>query len=121
RQTLRVRPADPSRMAEVGALLHEVTGQAPTSPGIGELAVPVDGDAVMTRTVALLAERGIGVTELALHLPGLDEVFTAPAGQGPTMPATRAGGAPPPPRCPGPPPAPTGPTPPPRRCSARSG
>ena len=82
RQTLRVRPSDPSRMSEVGSLLHEVTGQTPTSPGIGELAVRVDGDAVMTRTVALLAERGIGVTELALHLPGLDEVFTALTGHG---------------------------------------
>jgi len=82
RQTLRVRPSDPSRMSEVGSLLHEVTGQTPTTPGIGELAVRVDGDAVMTRTVALLAERGIGVTELALHLPGLDEVFTALTGHG---------------------------------------
>ena len=88
RQTLRVRPADAARMGEVGALLHEVTGQTPTTPGIGELAVRVDGDAVMTRTVALLAERGIGVTELALHLPGLDEVFTALTGHGATNDGT---------------------------------
>ena len=39
------------------------------------LAVPVADDSALTATVSRLASAGIGVTELSLHLPSLDEVF----------------------------------------------
>jgi oleandomycin transport system ATP-binding protein len=44
------------------------------------LQVPVRGDEALTETVALLSAEGIAVTELALKLPGLDEVFAALTG-----------------------------------------
>jgi oleandomycin transport system ATP-binding protein len=85
-QTLRVRPADPGRLDEVGAVLAEVAsaGAVPQSPGRGVLSVPVDGDAALTAAVGRLAATGIPVTELSLHLPSLDEVFF-------TLTGTRAG------------------------------
>jgi oleandomycin transport system ATP-binding protein len=72
---LTVRPADRSRLAEVTAILREVTGAQPDSPGRDVASVAVDGDAALAVTVAKLAQAGIAVTELSLHLPSLDEVF----------------------------------------------
>ncbi len=75
-QTLEVRPADPARLEETAAILGAVStaGRAePTRKGV--LAVPVAGDDALAATVERLASAGIGVTELALHLPSLDEVF----------------------------------------------
>ena len=42
--------------------------------------MPVEGDAALTAVVAQLSTAGIAVTELALRLPGLDEVFFALTG-----------------------------------------
>jgi len=39
------------------------------------LSVPVENDRAMTAVVRRLDEAGIGVIELSLHLPSLDEVF----------------------------------------------
>jgi oleandomycin transport system ATP-binding protein len=81
-QTLRVRPTDPARLDEVQAILAEVAGGSrsaagaePLSPARGVLSVPVAGDEALTAAVARLGAAGIGVTELSLHLPSLDEVF----------------------------------------------
>ena len=81
-QTLRVRPADPTRLPEVLALLDIVAapGTAPSAETgaasrPGAASVPVTGDAVLAGIAAALAEAGIEVTELALQLPSLDEVF----------------------------------------------
>ena len=80
-QTLRVRPTDPARLDEVRAILAEVAGGRsaagadPQSPARGVLSVPVAGDEALTAAVARLGAAGIGVTELSLHLPSLDEVF----------------------------------------------
>jgi oleandomycin transport system ATP-binding protein len=41
----------------------------------GVLTVPVDGDVAFTAVVRRLDDAGIGVVELALRLPSLDEVF----------------------------------------------
>ena len=82
-QTLEVRPSrvdDLGRAAEI--LTTVATGGAKADeirPGV--LAVPVDGDAALTTAVARLAEAGISVTELSLHLPSLDEVFFALTGR----------------------------------------
>ena len=76
-QTLEVRPADLARMEETATILSQVstgvTGAVEDRKGV--LSVPVADDAALTATVARLAAAGIGVTELSLHLPSLDEVF----------------------------------------------
>ncbi len=75
-QTLEVRPTDPARLEETAAILGAVsTAGAAEQPRKGVLSVPVAGDDVLPATVARLASAGIGVTELSLHLPSLDEVF----------------------------------------------
>ncbi len=75
-QTLRVRPADPVRLPEVRALLDAVAAPSTEVSVDGRAAsVPVTGDAVLAGTAVALANAGIEVTELALHLPSLDEVF----------------------------------------------
>ncbi len=75
-QTLEVRPSDPSRLEETAAILGAVaTAGVVEQPRNGVLSVPVAGDDALPATVARLASAGIGVTELSLHLPSLDEVF----------------------------------------------
>ncbi|MFI0422913.1 ATP-binding cassette domain-containing protein [Spongiactinospora sp. 9N601] len=74
-QTILVRPTDPARLEETGAILSAVAGRRAESPGRGVITVPVDGDAAFTEVVGRLAAAGIGVTELSLRLPSLDEVF----------------------------------------------
>jgi oleandomycin transport system ATP-binding protein len=79
-QTIEVRPTDPARLGEVAAILVAVAGRTPESTSRGVLTVPVDGDAAFLAVVRRLEEAGIGVTELSLRLPSLDEVFFALTG-----------------------------------------
>src|SRR4051794_26609563 len=74
-QRLTVRPADPTRLADVAAIVGELTGVHVEAPERGTVSVPVRGDEVLADAVARLADAGITVTELSLHLPSLDEVF----------------------------------------------
>jgi oleandomycin transport system ATP-binding protein len=75
-QTLEVRPSDPDRLEETAAILSQVSSGAKADEiRKGMLAVPVSSDDAMTQTVARLSAAGIGVLELSLHLPSLDEVF----------------------------------------------
>ncbi|NUR31938.1 MAG: ATP-binding cassette domain-containing protein [Catenulispora sp.] len=74
-QTLTVQPSDPARLAEAAALLQQVSGAKVESPRQGVVAAPVKSDSALTETVARLHAAGIGVHELSLHLPSLDEVF----------------------------------------------
>ncbi|GAA2338003.1 daunorubicin resistance protein DrrA family ABC transporter ATP-binding protein [Dactylosporangium salmoneum] len=77
-QTLEVRPADERDLPRTAEILAMVSsGAAPETLRDGKLAVPVSGDAAMAEVVARLTAEGIGVTELSLHLPSLDEVFFA--------------------------------------------
>jgi oleandomycin transport system ATP-binding protein len=80
-QTLTVQPADPARLAEAAALLQQVSGSKAESPRQGVVAVPVKNDSALTETVARLHAAGIGVHELSLHLPSLDEVFFSLVGR----------------------------------------
>ena len=80
-QTLVVRPTDAADLPRVTALLAEVGTRAPEHPSDDQVAVPVAGDDALVRTVARLAEEQIPVTELALRLPSLDEVFYALTGR----------------------------------------
>jgi len=49
--------------------------------------VPVAGEAVLPLAVERFAAAGIGLTELSLHLPSLDEVFLTLTGR-PAEPGT---------------------------------
>jgi oleandomycin transport system ATP-binding protein len=82
--TLRVRPADPSRVPDALRVLDAVAAQgtsasADTAAGArpGAVSVPVTDDYVLDEAVPALRRAGVEVTELALHLPSLDEVFHA--------------------------------------------
>jgi oleandomycin transport system ATP-binding protein len=82
RQTLDVRPADPADLAAVAGIVTAAVGRAPTQaaedPGL--LSVPVDDAQVLPAVVGQLAAGQIEVTELALRLASLDEVFMALTG-----------------------------------------
>jgi oleandomycin transport system ATP-binding protein len=95
-QTLRVRPTDPTRLPDVLTLLEGVAAPGTSAaPDVaagsrpGAASVPVTGDAALAALVGALVRAGIGVTELALHLPSLDEVFRSLTGA-PTQTDDRA-------------------------------
>ncbi|ATO16995.1 daunorubicin/doxorubicin resistance ABC transporter ATP-binding protein DrrA [Micromonospora sp. WMMA2032] len=81
-QTIVVRPTEPDRIGEVAEILRASTGTEPELPRPGLLTVPVEGDAPFTAVVRRLDDAGIGVAELALRLPSLDEVFFTLTGHG---------------------------------------
>jgi len=55
--------------------------------------VPVADDDALTRVVGELAAEGIGVSELSLRLPSLDEVFYSLTGQAENASSTNLEGA----------------------------
>jgi oleandomycin transport system ATP-binding protein len=89
-QTLSVRPADPARLDEVATLVGEIAGALPDRTGAGVVRVPVTDDSALHAAVARLASAGISVTELALTLPSLDEVFFTLTGRPTDAAATDA-------------------------------
>jgi len=74
-QTLEVRPSSIDDIARVTELLGHVGTRAPEHPAPDLVSVPVASELALTETVARLAAESIGVTELSLRLPSLDEVF----------------------------------------------
>jgi len=81
-QTIEVRPEDSLRLGEVAQIISEVAGRRAEHRGRDVVTVQVDGDAPFAEAVHRLEAAGIGVTELALRLPSLDEVFYALTGHG---------------------------------------
>ncbi|MEV0431540.1 DUF4162 domain-containing protein [Micromonospora sp. NPDC050495] len=75
RQTIAVQPRDPRRLAEVERIISEVAGRKAEPRGRDVVTVQVDGDTAFAEVVRRLEAGGIGVTELGLRLPSLDEVF----------------------------------------------
>ena len=82
--TLRVRPADPARVPDALRVLDAVaapgtSASADRAAGArpGTVSVPVTGDAALDEAVPALRRAGVEVIDLALHLPGLHEVFHA--------------------------------------------
>jgi oleandomycin transport system ATP-binding protein len=77
RQTLDVRPADPADIARAIDLVTAAVGMPPVrsdeDPGL--LSVPVDDAQILPIVVTRLQDSQIEVTELALRLASLDEVF----------------------------------------------
>jgi oleandomycin transport system ATP-binding protein len=82
-QTLDVRPADPADLGTVTRIVEQAVGTAPTAqpedPGLLSVSVENRADA-LPAVVRALGEQGIAVTELALRLASLDEVFLALTG-----------------------------------------
>ncbi|GAB2886170.1 ATP-binding cassette domain-containing protein [Streptomyces mayteni] len=76
RQTLDVRVADPSQLAEARDRIARIVGTAPVVDAASRhiSAAVVDGRA-MPAVVRSLDEAGVEVAELALRLPSLDDVF----------------------------------------------
>ena len=88
-QRLSVRPTDNTRLDDVRAILRDLgNGAVPETAGRDTLSVPVDGDDALTAAVARLHSAAIGVDELSLHLPSLDEVFFTLTGTGTAEPTT---------------------------------
>ncbi len=79
-QTLEVRPSSVDDVARVTELLARVGTRTPEHPAPDLVSVPVASELALTETVARLAAENIGVTELSLRLPSLDEVFYALTG-----------------------------------------
>jgi oleandomycin transport system ATP-binding protein len=81
-QTLDVRPTDPADLPAVTSIVAAAVGTAPSPHGDdpGLLSVAVDDAEVLPAVVRGLQERGVQVTELALRLASLDEVFLALTG-----------------------------------------
>jgi oleandomycin transport system ATP-binding protein len=81
-QTLDVRPTDPADLGRVAGIVAAAVGTAPASteddPGL--LSVAVDDAQALPVVVARLQSEDIPVTELALRLASLDEVFLALTG-----------------------------------------
>ena len=81
-QTLDVRPADPADLTRVTGIVAAAVGRAPVSteedPGL--LSVPVDDAQALPAVISGLQAERIEVTELALRLASLDEVFMALTG-----------------------------------------
>jgi oleandomycin transport system ATP-binding protein len=81
-QTLDVRPTEPGDLGAVAAIVEAAVGQPPVrrpdDPGL--LSVPVDDPEVLPTVVHRLHQERIPVTELALRLASLDEVFLALTG-----------------------------------------
>jgi oleandomycin transport system ATP-binding protein len=83
-QTLDVRPRDPADLPAASAVVEKVVGIAPSqrADDIGLLSVPVEDDDAFATVVNRLRAERIEVTELALRLASLDEVFLVLTGHG---------------------------------------
>jgi len=82
-QTLDVRPADPADLPVVRRIVEQAVGAAPVArpddPGLLSVSVENKADA-MPAVVRALQDQDVAVTELALRLASLDEVFLALTG-----------------------------------------
>ncbi|MGC0143334.1 ATP-binding cassette domain-containing protein [Pseudactinotalea sp. Z1732] len=90
-----IQPRDPT-MTEVAAdTVQHLTGHAPDRTGRGVLTVPVNGEDEFARIVHHLRAADVEVSELALRLPTLDEVFlTLTGGSARAHTESKAGTAP---------------------------
>jgi oleandomycin transport system ATP-binding protein len=81
-QTLDVRPTDPADLVRVSEIVAAAVGRPPvaTEEDPGLLSVAVEDPEALPTVVAKLQAESIRVTELALRLASLDEVFMALTG-----------------------------------------
>lgn len=76
-----VRPTDPHQLAEVGEVVAQATGRLIERTAGDVIMAAIDDGRAFTRTVRALETAGISAAEIALRLPGLDEVFFTLTGQ----------------------------------------
>ncbi|MDX6231508.1 MAG: oleandomycin transport system ATP-binding protein [Nocardioidaceae bacterium] len=81
-RSLQVRPTNVRDTADIRAVLSRITGRSVEEPTRGLLTTPIEDEKDFTDVVVDLAARGIPVTEIALKLPSLDEVFFTLTGKG---------------------------------------
>ena len=81
-QTLDVRPTDPADLPRAAEIIAGVVGRTPstTAEDPGLLSIAVDDEQALPAVVARLQTAHLPVTELALRLASLDEVFMALTG-----------------------------------------
>ncbi len=80
-QVLQISPADPARMAEVTALMANLTGAEVVTDAEADVATVPVGDAALPRHIFReLDDRGIELAEFTLRKASLDEVFFALTG-----------------------------------------
>jgi len=85
-QTLTVRPVDRAHSPVVAQVLEQVTGSVPSTDARGTSSVPVPDPALLGPVLDQLTARGVAVSELAVRLPSLDDVFFALTGSTTTTP-----------------------------------
>lgn len=78
--TIAVRLNDPADTGAAATILAGVADRTPERSTRHELVVPVAGDEDFFEITARFREHRIGVSELSLRLPSLDEVFLALTG-----------------------------------------
>jgi oleandomycin transport system ATP-binding protein len=76
-QRITVRPANADALTFVARIVEEATGTHADITARGTVTASTRGDEGFAVIVAGLDSAGIAVTELSLHLPSLDEVFSA--------------------------------------------
>jgi oleandomycin transport system ATP-binding protein len=74
-QTVVVRPADPLSLGTAAGVVERVTGRPIERAHGGVITASVDGERAFGEIVGGLRAADVGVAELALRLPSLDEVF----------------------------------------------
>ncbi|KOV98386.1 ABC transporter [Streptomyces sp. NRRL B-1140] len=93
-RTLRVRPADPTRLRPLAGALDElgITGLATTTVDTdrGEVLVPILSDEQLTAVVGAVTARGITLSSITTELPSLDEVFLSLTGHRASAPQDAA-------------------------------
>ena len=88
--TLHIRIDDASRLLDAERLLRQALGESVHEGGeAGTLAARAEGESRIADALAALASAGIGVAELRLGQPSLDDVFFALTGK-PSEPAAGA-------------------------------
>lgn len=73
-RTVEVRLVDPAAAAQATKIMTAVSRNTPEHTG-RRLRLPITDDAEFFEIAARLREDSVAVTELALHLPSLDEAF----------------------------------------------
>jgi len=79
-QTLTVRPRDRADQPVVLAVLEQVSGVVPSTDARGTSSVPVSSEELLGAVLDRLTAQGVAVSELAVRLPSLDDVFFALTG-----------------------------------------
>lgn len=74
-QAIAIRLKNVSQEEEAASILSGVSGNPVERATQNELIVPVDSDQAMFEVARRFEAAGVGVSEFALRLPSLDEVF----------------------------------------------